>query len=179
MEAERVLRFVILLFLVGNLYANENKLTDLEVIKRVQDFAKDINQHFNNHDLLKEKGPQSNNAKLMVFISSSMSSKSIQQWAQQVQGLGATLVIRGFVNNSLKETIVWAQEMFNKDNVGGFVVDPFKFKKYAIEIVPTVVLETDIGVDYVRGDIGLIEALKIIRDKGENFLEAQNYLSQI
>lgn len=179
MEAQRVLRFIILSLVTGALCANEHKLTDLEVAKKVQNFARDVNQHYSSNYLLKEQSQPQNSSKLMVFISNSMAPKSIQQWAQQAQILGATLVIRGFVNNSFRQTIILAQNLFNKDHNGGFIVDPFKFKEYAIDVVPTVVLASDIGVDYVRGDIGLIEALKVIRDKGQNYLEAQNLLSQM
>lgn len=174
-----MLRFIVLFFVTGALCANEHKLADLEVTKKVQDFARDVNQHFSSNDLLKEQFQPQNSPKLMVFISTSMAPKSIRQWAQQAQTLGAVLVIRGLVNNSFRQTIILAQNLFSKDNSGGFIVDPFKFKEYAIDVVPTVVLASDIGVDYVRGDIGLIEALKIIRDKGQNYLEAQNYLSQM
>ena len=115
----------------------------------------------------------------MVFISSSMPSKSIQQWAIQADKLGAQLIMRGFVNNSFKETVILARELFSNHRVGGFNVDPFKFKQYEIEMVPAVVLDVGGGVDKVQGDIGLIEALKIIKMQGENRIDAQNYLSKI
>jgi type-F conjugative transfer system pilin assembly protein TrbC len=155
-----MLRFIVLLLLIGSVGANENNLTDLEITKQVQSFANDINQHSVPNHFLKEQSMQSTDPKLMIFISTSMSYKSIQQWAKQAELFGAELIIRGFINNSFKETIMLAQELFNKDKIGGFVIDPFKFQQYSIDVVPTVVLDGDMGIDYVRGDIGLIEALK-------------------
>lgn len=177
-----MLRFIILLLLTTSSIAQGIVLTDEQLAKQVQDFARDINESAKQSSIIEKQLPQSpqdNAPKLIVFVSTSMSSTSLQQWATQAELLGAELVIRGFVNNSFKETIILAQELFSKNKVGGFNIDPFKFKKYSIESVPTVVLEVGERIDYVRGDIGLIEALKIIRGKGENSRDAENYLSKI
>lgn len=177
-----MLRFVIVLLLTISCLAEGAALTDEQFAKQVQDFARDINESAKQSSIIEKQQhqvPQDNAPKLIVFVSTSMSRTSLQQWASQAELLGAELVIRGFVNNSFKETIILAQELFSKEKVGGFNIDPFKFKKYKIDVVPTVVLEVGESCDYVRGDIGLIEALKTIGNKGENSSEAQNYLSQI
>ncbi len=150
----------------------------------MQKFAKDVNKSVPIHPLLQESAQQeqqvqAKSAQLIVFISTSMSKTSIKQWAVQADLLGAELVIRGFINNSFKDTVLLAQELFAKDNVGGFNVDPLKFKSYDIQVVPAVVLDVGGKVDLVQGDIGLIEALKIIQKSGENAREVQNYLSKI
>jgi len=176
-----MLRFIVLLLIVTSVVAQESSTNDAALIKNVKEFAQDINSKIPLNPVLEpaqnqqqEKVPQ-----LIVFISSSMPIKSIQQWAIQAEKLGAELVIRGFVNNSFKDTVILAQKLFSKHQVGGFNVDPFKFQKYEIEAVPTVVLDVGGVVDKVHGDIGLIEVLELIKAQGENKIESKNYLSKI
>ena len=178
-----MLRFIILMLLAGSAFAINNT-EHAELLLQVEKFAKDVNKGVPIHPLLQESAQQeqqvqAKSAQLIVFISTSMSKNSIKQWAVQADLLGAELVIRGFINNSFKDTVLLAQELFAKDNVGGFNVDPLKFKSYDIQVVPAVVLDVGGKVDLVQGDIGLIEALKIIKAKGANSGEAQNYLLKI
>lgn len=178
-----MLRFIILLILATNVAAIEN-ITDAQLLLQVQEFAQDVNNSLPINPALvqAEKKSQTNTSKssqLIVFISTSMPEASIKQWAKQADSLGAELVIRGFVNNSFKDTVILAQDLFAKDNVGGFNIDPLKFKHYDVKTVPTVVLDANGAIDMVQGDIGLIEALKIIRAKGTNSQDAQKYLSKI
>lgn len=178
-----MLRFIILMLLAGSAFAINNT-EQAELLLQVEKFAKDVNKTVPIHPLLQEsvqqaEQVQAKSAQLIVFISTSMSKTSIKQWAVQADLLGAELVIRGFINNSFKDTVLLAQELFAKDNVGGFNIDPLKFKSYDIQVVPAVVLDAGGKVDLVQGDIGLIEALKIIKAKGANSGEAQNYLLKI
>lgn len=178
-----MLRFIILMMLATSAIAQELG-GDANLLAQVQMFASDINNSVPINPALKEidgvaavskaKAPP-----LIIFISTSMPKTSIQQWARQADLLGAELVIRGFVNNSFKDTVMLAQELFVKDKVGGFNVDPFKFKLYNITAVPCVVLDVNKNIDMVLGDIGLIEALKIIQARGVNAIIAQQYLSKI
>lgn len=177
-----MLRFIILMLIAANSIAQTQNQIDLELTTQVREFAEDINKslpinpEFKNQE---HNEQQLTEPHLIVFISTSMSEKSIQQWAKQADHLGAELVIRGFVNNSFKETIILAQRLFAEERVGGFNIDPFKFKQYAVESVPTVVLDANGNIDTVMGDIGLIEALKVMQAKGINSKDAEKYLSQI
>lgn len=175
-----MLRILVLMLLSSCTFAMDNT-ADQKILLQVQEFAKDINNSIPIHPAFKESAQQSqvNGSQLIVFISSSMPDKSIKQWAKQADLLGAELVIRGFVNNSFKETVMLAQELFERDKVGGFNIDPLKFKQYDINVVPVVVLDVAGKVDMVQGDIGLIEALKIIQMKGVNASAAEKYLSKI
>ena len=177
-----MLRFIILLIFALNVIAQTPSTNDAAIIKQVQEFAVDVNSKIPLNPILEpslQSQQQENAPKLIIFISSSMPAKSIQQWAIQADRLGATLAIRGFINNSFKDTVIFAQKLFSKHQIGGFNVDPFKFKQYEIEIVPAVVLEGSGKIDTVCGDIGLFEALEIIKKQGENKIDAQNYLSKI
>ena len=175
-----MLRFIVLLIFALNVMAQDGP-SDAALIKQVQEFAQDINSKIPLNPVLKPslQNQQENAPKLIIFISSSMPAKSIQQWAIQAEKLGAELVIRGFVNNSFKETVILARELFSNHRVGGFNVDPFKFSQYQVNVVPTVVLDVGGRVDKVHGDIGLFEVLELIKAQGENKIDAQKYLSKI
>jgi type-F conjugative transfer system pilin assembly protein TrbC len=113
---------------------------------------------------------------ILVFVSTSMADRSLQQWARQVDKVGGSLVLRGFVNNSIKETIKITERIFGQQSVGGFSVDPEKFKDFNIKKVPAVVVDytpacgTDEcpppKFDVVYGNIGLLNALTFINNKG-------------
>jgi len=172
-----MLRFIILLIFATNLYA-KNIETDQELLANVESFAANINESLAQNLPVNETLPTKKRERLMVFISSSMSDQSIKQWAKQAKTLDAELVLRGFINNDFKQTVDFAQRLFLKDKIGGFNIDPFLFKKYAVEAVPLVVLDIGGVVDSVAGDIGLFEALKIISERGENRLYAKNILAK-
>lgn len=139
-----------------------------DFVKEVTQFARDINQNTNifyNTYAEVEAAQQSEKLEIMVFVSTSMPAKSLTQWAKQVDDVKGTLVIRGFVNNSFKETIKVANTYF-KDNVNGsFVIDPIEFQKYQINYVPAVVVRLGDEHQIVYGDMSLTAALEIIRDK--------------
>lgn len=177
-----MLRFIMLFLVTAAVMAHEPNKIDLDLVKQVQEFADDVNKSMPVNPMFKEQEQSQSQEKyprLIVFISTSMPEESIRQWAKQADLLGAELVIRGFVNNSFKDTVIVAQQLFIKDKVGGFNIDPFKFKQYGVESVPMVVLDVNGQVDMVSGDVGLIEALKIIQAKGMNSKNAQKYLSKI
>lgn len=160
-----------------NLYA-KNHESDQELNANIENFAASINEPLYQGLPINESEPIKKRERLIVFISSSMSDQSIQQWARQAKIMGAELVLRGFINNDFKQTVDFAQRLFVKQKIGGFNIDPFLFKKYAVESVPLVVLDVGGVVDFVSGDIGLIEALKIISEKGENKVYAKNILAK-
>lgn len=169
------------MLLSAGVFASDNLSND-KILLQVQEFAKDINTSLPINPVFKQveqAQEKQKGAQLIVFISTSMPPKSIKQWAKQADVLGAELVIRGFVNNSFKETVALARNLFEEDKVGGFNIDPLKFKQYSVEVVPTVILDVSGAIDVVQGDIGLIEALELIQAKGTNSKDAQNYLSKI
>jgi type-F conjugative transfer system pilin assembly protein TrbC len=175
-----MLRFIILMLLSYSVFASGN--SDEKILLQVQEFAKDINTSLPINPVFKQAEQtqeKQNGAQLIVFISTSMSEKSIKQWAIQADLLGTELVIRGFVNNSFKETVALARGLFEEGKVGGFNIDPLKFKQYSVDVVPTVILDVGGAIDVVQGDIGLIEALELIKSNGINSKDAQNYLSKI
>lgn len=118
---------------------------------------------------------------ILVFVSLSMPEQSLKLWSQQVEKIGASLTLRGFVDNSIQATTQKAVKLFSETNNGGFSVDPEKFRQYNIKSVPAVVLVSGNSHDIVYGDTSLESALEYIKNKGspESKSKAATYLNKI
>lgn len=116
-----------------------------------------------------------------VFVSSSMSTTSLQQWFSQAQALHIPLVLRGFVNNNLMNTKIWIKQLVeNNKKKGGFEIDPPLFEKYHITGVPAVVVTTSAAscppnescltppYDVVYGNVSLETSLTAITKYGDS-----------
>jgi conjugal transfer pilus assembly protein TrbC len=121
---------------------------------------------------------------LMVFVSLTMPKHSLQQWNIQVTKAGGILVLRGLVNNSMKQTVKKIQEIIGTTE-GGFAIDPAKFKQFDIKVVPTVVVIPEgldsepASFDSVAGDVGLERALENIILNGEHITTAKMWLKNL
>ena len=128
---------------------------------------------------------------VIVFISFSMPEQSLIAIIHDANKIGASVVIRGLVNNSFKETFVKVTNLVKQSKGGGVELNPPLFKKFHVESVPATVIlpSTNICItesscksddfDVVYGDIPLIDALKMIRDHGDvSKLKAAELLSQ-
>lgn len=76
---------------------------------------------------------------LYAFVSFSMPRASLQRLVADAETYGATLVLRGLVNRSLKTTAKTAQDLIGRHKVG-WLVDPHAFKRFGIRSVPSYVL---------------------------------------
>lgn len=76
---------------------------------------------------------------LMVFVSFSMPEPTLARLVDQAARSRAVLVIRGFVNGSLKETVARVKDLIGDRKVG-FQIDPQAFDRFAITATPTFVL---------------------------------------
>lgn len=129
---------------------------------------------------------------LMVFASFTMPAASLKRLVSQARQVGAAVVLRGFRNNSLKET---AQAIEALGELGGNVlVNPNAFTKYQVKAVPTLVLASTATIDQVdaqgcalpdhyvavSGDVTLDYALDEIARRAPGFEPvAARYLRQI
>lgn len=129
---------------------------------------------------------------LMVFASFTMPAASLKRLVSQARQVGAAVVLRGFRNNSLKET---AQAIEALGELGGNVlVNPNAFTKYQVKTVPTLVLARAATIDQVdaqgcalpddyvavSGDVTLDYALDEIARRAPGFEPvATRYLRQI
>jgi conjugal transfer pilus assembly protein TrbC len=111
---------------------------------------------------------------ILVFISFSMPKDSLKQWlaqVAQVTQMQGSLVIRGLINNSFKDTAAVLTPLF-KEQPGGLLLDPTLFKRYNIEKVPAVVVQDNStcpvnqscqeGYTVVYGNTSLLYALNKI-----------------
>lgn len=107
---------------------------------------------------------------VVVFLSFSMSTKSLEAWLLQCNISGATPVIRGLINNSFKDTMA-AIKALSKQSGIGMQIDPILFNTFSIQQVPAVVYVKDtpdcpsnmdcmpVVFDVIYGDVSLHYAL--------------------
>lgn len=76
---------------------------------------------------------------LFVFVSFAMPEPSLSRLVDQAARAGATLVLRGFVDGSLRETVARMQSLIGSRRVAA-QIDPEAFDRYAIGRTPSFVL---------------------------------------
>ncbi|MEM2160761.1 MAG: type-F conjugative transfer system pilin assembly protein TrbC [Candidatus Nitrosotenuis sp.] len=120
--------------------------------------------------------------KVLIFVSASMSQTSLNQWFEQARLIDASIILRGFVHNSLQETREWLKPIIEqqKNYQGGIEINPVAFESYGITQVPAVVVAAGKvqcisndnclipAYDVIFGNMTLEKALKIISEKGES-----------
>ena len=112
---------------------------------------------------------------IFIFVSFSMPKTSLQQWLAQAHRIGASVVLRGLIHNSFKDTLS-AMTSLVPDNTGGLLLDPTLFQKFDIKQVPAVVISKPSACsneqsclprfDVIYGDVTLDYALQQLQDKG-------------
>jgi conjugal transfer pilus assembly protein TrbC len=120
-----------------------------------------------------------NTPSLIIFVSFSMPEQSIVSYIRGAKKIHASVVIRGLINNSFKDTFLKMSSIVKKAGDGGVELNPPLFTKFGISQVPAIVILpsekinysdtiyfSDTDFDVVYGDIPLFDALKIIRDHG-------------
>lgn len=76
---------------------------------------------------------------LLIFISLSMPQPTLQRLVDQAARAKASLVLRGFVHGSLRDTVTRVQSLIGTRQVA-VQIDPRAFDHYAVTRVPTFVL---------------------------------------
>ena len=129
---------------------------------------------------------------LMIFVSFSMPAASLKRIVAQGRQVGASVVLNGFKNNSMKETTQAIQNL--GEGRGHVVVNPNAFVKYRIRSVPAVVLTKPNASDQldaegcalpdtyaaVTGDVSLDYSLDTIARRDARFSEvATRFANQV
>lgn len=129
---------------------------------------------------------------LMVFASFSMPSESFKRLVSQTSQVGGVVVLRGFKNNSYKETVMAINQIGEAS--GSVLVNPNAFTKYKVKAVPSVVLAKSNFIDQVDqdgcalpdnfasvgGDVSLEFALEQLSKRAPDFERmASGYLRQL
>jgi conjugal transfer pilus assembly protein TrbC len=86
-----------------------------------------------------QQGALASGPGLMVFVSFSMPEPTLARLVEQAARSQAVLVIRGFVNGSLKETVARVKDLIGNRKVG-FQIDPQAFDRFSVTAIPTFVL---------------------------------------
>ena len=76
---------------------------------------------------------------LLVFVSLRMPAASLERLADQAARSGATLLLRGLMENSLQRTVQRVQNLTQGRPVG-FQIDPQAFDRFDVSVVPSFVL---------------------------------------
>lgn len=79
---------------------------------------------------------------LFILVSFSMPRESIERLAAQANKAGATLVLRGMVDDSLKKTAETVADFLKRYPGAQFQIDPTVFKRFAVAQVPAFVIST-------------------------------------
>ena len=79
---------------------------------------------------------------LLVFVSLSMPRPTLQRLVGQAARAKASIVLRGFANGSLRDTVAHVQGLIGARQVA-VQIDPLAFDRFAVTRVPTFVLVRD------------------------------------
>lgn len=106
--------------------------TDIEAIVR---------QHANLGEPSREQAAQPT---LRVFVTLNMPAASLKGLVDQAARSGATLVLRGLKDQSMRKTVAAVHELIGERRVG-WQIDPEAFTRFGVERAPTFVLLTGAG----------------------------------
>lgn len=129
---------------------------------------------------------------VMLFVSLGMPTTLLRQYVTEAHALSVPLVLRGFIDNDLKKTTSRIHDILTDSKtgqkiIGGFVVDPIWYRRYAITVVPTLIVSTGTNkclpnancippqYDQIAGNLSIHELLQRIARQGDaaSFLAAE------
>jgi conjugal transfer pilus assembly protein TrbC len=146
--------------------------------------AKELMKETLSAKLDQSPGKKNGQPDLMIFVSFSMPDKMLIEYSKQAKEAGATLVLRGLVENSITKTQLKAAR-FNPV-IADWEINPGSFRKFKIDKVPSIVIadatndETEssgcaVPKSYLRvdGDLSIKQALYTMGWRGEGHLALQ------
>ncbi len=86
--------------------------------------------------------------RVLIFVSFAMPEATLQRLVDQAARAGATLVLRGLVNGSIRDTVTRMQALIGSRRVA-VQIDPEAFDRYGITRTPSFVL----AADGARGEV--------------------------
>lgn len=170
-----LLLLFLLVFLLGMFFqiAECEAATEAKALKITPAEVDVIDQIASGYDQIKQNSCSQNKKDgFYIFVSLSMPKNILEQYDQIAKQIGAKLVIRGFKNNSFKETIEVTQKLVCQ-------VDPVAFKKFNITSVPSFVLSDDDQFDKLVGNVSIKYALEQFEQQGELKEKAKDYLKRL
>lgn len=132
-----------------------------------------IEQIFSGYEQMKQNScPEKRQDGFYIFVSLSMPKSSLRDYDKLAKQIGTKLVIRGFKNNSFKETVEVTQKL-------AMQIDPVAFKKFNITSVPSFVLSSNNQFDKLIGNVSIKYALEEFEAKGDLKRKATEYLARL
>jgi type-F conjugative transfer system pilin assembly protein TrbC len=130
-----------------------------------------------------------NKGELYLFVSFSMGEKALLNLAHEAKQVGATLVLRGFKEDSYTKTAKALQNIITKTGQG-VLIDPELYSLFQITAVPTFVLARPFSLqtqertqtpihDKLQGHVSVRYALETFAKEGDLKDEAQFLLKNI
>lgn len=132
---------------------------------------------------------KSNHGELTLFVSFSLGEKALLNLAHEAKLYGATLVLRGFKDNSYAQTVKALKKIIQETDQG-FIIDPELFSLFSVTAVPTYVLSKPFQLqvqtqertftplhDRLQGHVSLHYALEVFAKEGDLQNEAQSLLA--
>jgi conjugal transfer pilus assembly protein TrbC len=133
--------------------------------------------------------------KLYVFVTMALPAETLKSLIVQAERAGATLVLRGMVNNSMNQTGAAVRKLIGAHKVG-FTIDPEAFDRYGVTHAPSFVLAKAASLEsrpcseklcaradgfaLVAGDVSLDHALEHIERRAPRFKgEARGFLKRM
>ncbi len=137
---------------------------------------------------LQSSPDKSNHGELTLFVSFSLGEKALLNLAHEAKLYGATLVLRGFKDNSYAHTVKALQKIIQETGQG-FIIDPELFSLFSVTSVPTYVLSKPFQLqvqtqertftplhDRLQGHVSLQYALETFAKEGDLKEEAHSLL---
>jgi len=151
----------------------------------VQDIMPDVDlEQFQNSNRNKQPINQ-----LLIFISSSLPRQSLINYANSARRSGAILVLRGLINDSMKQTVKFIHNLSRQGTYA--IIDPISYNNFNINQVPSIILISDNHKcqygkctytprhDRISGNVSLNYALREFKERGDFKQEATRYLSAL
>jgi conjugal transfer pilus assembly protein TrbC len=115
---------------------------------------------------------------VLIFVSFSMPQATLQRLLDQASRAGATLVLRGLVNGSIRDTVTRMQLLIGSRRVA-VQIDPEAFDRYGITRTPTFVLAKDGAATEVCATRACGSSQQFVKVAGDVTLEyAMRYLNR-
>ena len=151
----------------------------IKTAKAEDAYAQDvIAQIYSGYDQIKNSSCSENKKDgFYIFVSFSMSKTLLEAHDQIAKQIGAKLVLRGFKNNSFKETSDYIKEI-SAEGVS-IEIDPVAFKKFSITAVPSFILSDGDKFDKVLGNVSIPYVLEQFRTLGDVKQKASEYLARL
>ncbi len=160
--------------LIASSDITEQHKKDVEQAEKKKESILIANQQLTNNENNKRKTPS-----ILIFVSFSMPEKSLEAYLSDAKKIHASVVIRGLIDNSFQKTFQRVASLVKSSGGDGIELNPIWFKRFDIKSVPAVVAvpedsscfkndncQKNRNFDVMTGDITLVSALKIIRDRG-------------